>query len=66
MGTPICTPTTSSKPDCNSVASLGREPRPFPRLVISGHQWSIEDFEYDDFTVVGYQPDPAIKAPVAV
>jgi thymidylate synthase len=27
---------------------------------------SIADFQYEDFTLSGYEPHPAIKAPVAV
>jgi thymidylate synthase len=27
---------------------------------------SLFDFRYEDFEVIGYDPDPAIKAPVAV
>nr|DAV65815.1 MAG TPA: Thymidylate synthase [Caudoviricetes sp.] len=38
----------------------------FPRLKISGDQTSIDDFEAEDFKIVGYHPLPPIKAPVAV
>jgi thymidylate synthase len=27
---------------------------------------SLFDFTYDDFTLSGYEPHPAIKAPIAV
>lgn len=38
----------------------------FPRLTISGHQKSIDDFKLEDFDIRGYYPLPRIKAPVAV
>jgi thymidylate synthase len=45
---------------------LGREPRPLPKLVLKRHLTSLDDFTYDDFEIVGYDPHPAIKAPIAV
>ena len=45
---------------------LEREPRPLPRLVISRKPESIFDYRYEDFALEGYDPHPAIKAPVAV
>ncbi len=45
---------------------LSREPRPYPRLVIRRRPESIFDYDYADFAVEGYDPHPAIKAPVAV
>ncbi len=45
---------------------LAREPRPFPTLVIKRRPPSIFDYEFDDFAIEGYDPHPAIKAPVAV
>jgi thymidylate synthase len=44
---------------------LGREPRPYPKLVIKRHPEKIEDYELEDFEFVGYDPHPAIKAPRA-
>jgi thymidylate synthase len=45
---------------------LAREPRPWPQLVIRRRPPSIFDYEYEDFAIEGYDPHPAIKAPVAV
>ena len=45
---------------------LAREPRPYPALVIKRRPASIFDYEYEDFEMQGYDPHPAIKAPVAV
>lgn len=45
---------------------LTREPRELPRMIIHGNQRDIFDFKYEDFELVGYNPYPAIKAPVAV
>jgi thymidylate synthase len=45
---------------------LEREPRPLPRMNIVRTPASIFDFSYEDFELVGYDPHPAIKAPVAV
>src|SRR3989344_3207777 len=45
---------------------LARTPRTLPRLVINRKVDSIFDFHIDDFDIVGYDPLPAIKAPIAV
>jgi thymidylate synthase len=45
---------------------LSRKVKPLPRLKIVRDVQSIEDFRYEDFVIEGYDPDPAISAPVAV
>ncbi|WP_281070712.1 thymidylate synthase [Oceaniglobus trochenteri] len=45
---------------------LARTPKPLPKLEIARKVDSIFDFTYDDFRITGYDPDPAIRAPVAV
>ena len=45
---------------------LARTPKALPKLRINRKVSSIFDFRYEDFTFEGYDPDPAIKAPVAV
>lgn len=45
---------------------LSRTPRPYPRLVIARKPASIFDYKFEDFEIVGYNPYPTIKAPIAV
>jgi thymidylate synthase len=45
---------------------LSREPRPLPKLNLLNRRAELLDFQYEDFELVGYDPHPAIKAPVAV
>jgi thymidylate synthase len=45
---------------------LRREPRPPPFMAINPDIRSLFDFAYEDFTLMGYDPHPAISAKVAV
>lgn len=45
---------------------LTRTPKALPQLRIKRDVDSIFDFTFDDFEIIGYDPDPAIRAPVAV
>lgn len=48
------------------ATQLARHPRPLPTLRITRPVTSLFDFRYEDFEITGYDPHPAIKAPVAV
>ncbi len=43
-----------------------REPRPLPRLILNPEIKDLFDFKYEDITIEGYDPNPGIKAPVAI
>ena len=45
---------------------LTREPRPLPQMKLNTAVKDIHEFRYEDFQLVGYEPHPAIKAPIAV
>lgn len=45
---------------------LQRDVRPFPQLKLNKEKQSVFDFELTDFELIGYDPHPAIKAPIAV
>jgi len=45
---------------------LSREPRPLPELRLNPARREIDQFEIADVELIGYDPHPAIKAPIAV
>jgi thymidylate synthase len=45
---------------------LARAPRAFPRMKLNPAVEDLFAFRYEDFTLEGYEPHPAIKAPIAV
>jgi thymidylate synthase len=45
---------------------LARAPRSFPRMRLNGAVRDLFAFRYEDFALEGYDPHPAIKAPIAV
>lgn len=45
---------------------LARDIKDFPTLVLNTEKTSVFDFDVDDIKVEGYEPHPAIKAPIAV
>ena len=47
-----------------SAEQLSRDTRSLPRMILADRD-SIFDYTYDDFTLEGYDPHPAIKAPLS-
>jgi thymidylate synthase len=45
---------------------LSREPRPLPKMILNPEVKDIFDFNFEDFTLVDYDPHPHIKGVVAV
>ena len=45
---------------------IEREPRAFPQLTLNREVRDLFAFKYEDLVLEGYEPHPAIKAPIAV
>ena len=45
---------------------LKRKPKKLPIMKINGNQKNINDFRYEDFELIDYDPESHIKAPVAI
>jgi thymidylate synthase len=45
---------------------LARTPRPIPSLLIKDRNQKFYEYEFDDFSIIGYDPHPSIKAEVSV
>ncbi|MFV1871782.1 MAG: thymidylate synthase [Oleiphilus sp.] len=48
------------------LEQLSRAPKPLPTLNIRRKPASIFDYEFEDFEILNYESDPAIKAPIAI
>ena len=45
---------------------LARDFRPLPRMKLNPAIKNIRDFQFEDFQLIGYDPHPTIKAPIAI
>ena len=49
-----------------ALTQLGIDPKILHTLKIRDRLQTIDDFVYDDFELINYNPHPSIKAPIAV
>lgn len=45
---------------------LSRTPKELPKIIINPNKKDIFSFEYEDFELINYNPDPGIRAPIAI
>ena len=45
---------------------LLRKPKKLPKMILNQNIKNIFEFKYEDFTLVDYDPEPSIKADVAI
>jgi len=55
-----------SNHEAQAKIQLQRTPKALPKLHIKRKPASIFDYRYDDFEIIGYDPEPSIAAPIAV
>ncbi len=48
------------------LEQLNRQPKSLPKMRLNPEVKNLFDFNFDDFELLDYDPDPAIRAPVAV
>lgn len=48
------------------IQQIDRTPKPFPKVKINPHVVTIDDLIYEDIDIIGYDPMPTIKMPMAV
>ena len=70
-GDPLCAMRRLHCPDFphgKGAADHGilHDPRPLPTLRLNASRRALEDFTISDVELVGYDPHPGIKAPIAV
>lgn len=46
--------------------NIVRAPKPFPKLLVKEQKKNIEDFQWEDFKLIGYEPMANIKAEMSV
>ena len=48
------------------LEQLSRTPKSLPKMKLNQNINSLFDFKFDDFKLIDYEPEPMIKAPIAV
>jgi len=55
-----------SNHEAQAKIQLARTPKALPQLHFKRKPASIFDYQYDDFEIIGYDPEPSIAAPIAI